>query len=295
MVSANGRFVTFHTRATNLVDNPFRRAFVFVHDLQTHRTIPVDIGLNGENGNGGSFYPCISGDGRFVGFSSSSTNLVPGIMGGKYRTYVRDLWNQSTEYVSVGMNGDEGNGSDLMAVQISASGTIVAFTSTSSNLVPNDTNGSLDVFVRDLGLKKTTRVNLGAFGKESRFPFGFAGGVSGNGRYVVFGESASDLVPGDLNGNFDAFVHDRTLVSTQRVSVNSNGQEAPLGSQAPHISTDGRFVVFSSDDPTLVAGDTNGVADVFVHDLSNRTTRRISVSSRGVQADGASGPNPRLN
>ena len=110
-----------------------------------------------------------------------------------------------------------------------------------------------------------------------------------SGRHVAFTSFASNLVPGDTNGHNDVFVRDLFLGSTRRVSVSSAGAQANETSFSPAVSRTGRWVAFSSFATTLVAGDTNAFEDVFLHDLDTDQTTRISVSSLGVQALGASG------
>jgi Tol biopolymer transport system component len=110
--------------------------------------------------------------------------------------------------------------------------------------------------------------------------------ISADGRYVAFGSTANNLVTGDTNGYGDNFVHDRQTGQTILTSVASNGTQGnDWSSGHPVISADGRYVAFSSNASNLVIGDTNGYADVFVHDLQSRQTTRVSVSSNGTQGN----------
>jgi Tol biopolymer transport system component len=110
--------------------------------------------------------------------------------------------------------------------------------------------------------------------------------VSADGRFVAFTSSASNLVAGDTNQTYDVFVHDRTTGTTERVSVDSLGVEGNATSSVASISADGQVVAFHSSASNLVAGDSNGTYDVFVHDRSTGITERVSVDSAGGQADG---------
>jgi Tol biopolymer transport system component len=112
--------------------------------------------------------------------------------------------------------------------------------------------------------------------------------ISADGRYVAFGSSASDLVSGDANGVDDVFLRNRRNGTTVRVSVDSSGVEGNGGSYAPSVSADGRYVAFQSYASNLVAGDTNGICDVFVRDRTTGTTVRVSVDSAGLEATGES-------
>jgi Tol biopolymer transport system component len=175
---------------------------------------------------------------------------------------VRDRRTGRTERVSVGQGGAQGN--DISFAQaISADGRFVAFYSYARNLVPNDTNQSPDVFVRDRRTRTTERVSVARNGAQANDASDFAA-ISADGRYVTFHSPAANLVPGDTNGAGDVFVRDRRTRRTERVSVARNGAQAKGSSVYPAISADGRFVAFASDASNLVLGDTNASFDVFV-------------------------------
>lgn len=153
------------------------------------------------------------------------------------------------ERVSVASDGTQGNGSsgawELPSIALSADGRFVAFVSHASNLVPGDTNGVADVFVRDRLTSATTRVSVasdGSQGNDSVESYGLA--LSADGRFVAFVSRASNLAPGDTNGVADIFLHDRLTVETTRVSVATDGTQADQRSRNPVLSADGRFVAF---------------------------------------------------
>ncbi len=112
--------------------------------------------------------------------------------------------------------------------------------------------------------------------------------LSADGRWVAFESDATNLVPGDTNGSDDVFVHDLASGITTRVSVDSSGQQANGRSESPSISADGRFVAFAGSAGNLVAADSNGILDVFVHDRQSGLTRRVSIDSAGSEANGVS-------
>jgi Tol biopolymer transport system component len=109
--------------------------------------------------------------------------------------------------------------------------------------------------------------------------------LSGDGRYVVFLSDATNLVPSDENDILDVFVHDRYTRQTSLVSVSSQGDQGDGEPSRPSISSDGRYVVFSSDATNLIPGDVNGTSDVFLHDRYKRETELISISSNGEQGN----------
>src|SRR5437867_824550 len=133
----------------------------------------------------------------------------------------------------------------------------------------------------------TERVSVDSAGTQGN-SFSLDPSISADGRFVAFSSLATNLVPGDTNGAFDVFVHDRLTGTTERVSVDSAGTQGHGNSSEPSISADGRFVAFSSVATNRVPGDTNAAFDVFVHDRLTGTTERVSVASAGTQGNGSS-------
>jgi Tol biopolymer transport system component len=164
----------------------------------------------------------------------------------------------------------------------------VAFASGSDNLVPDDTNTSWDIFVHDHVTDQTSRVSVASDGAQAN-QGSYWPSISSDGRYVAFQSNASDLVPDDFNGARDVFVHDRVMGTTVCVSRASDGTQGTNISYQPIISADGRYVAFLSLASELVGGDTNGVADAYVHDRVTGQTERVSVASDGTQANGETG------
>src|SRR5260221_527470 len=192
---------------------------------------------------------------------------------------------QVTQRVNVKTGGGQGNGGTVAySMSISADGRYVAFVDNSTDLVPGDTNGFDDIFVRDRIAGTTERVSVATGGAQadggSQLP-----SISADGRFVAFESAASNLVPGDTNGKRDIFVPDRQTGTTVRVNVDSSGLQANQDSDAPSISADGRYVAFESLADNLVAGDSDVASDVFVHDVLTGITERVSVSSGGVQGN----------
>jgi Tol biopolymer transport system component len=238
----------------------------FVRDRRTGRTERVSVGTGGVEGNDRSGTEALSTDGRFVAFGSWADNLVPGDTNEAFDVFIRDRQTGRTERVSVGTGGVEGDDRSG-TVALSADGRFVAFGSWADNLVPGDTNGNADVFVRDRRTGVTERASVGPNGVQGNGDSGSYATVvlSADGRFVAFQSSASNLVPGDTNGLDDIFVRDRLKGVTERVSLGPNGVQGNDGSSSPALSADGRFVAFGSWADNLVPGDTNEEEDVFVH------------------------------
>lgn len=239
----------------------------------------------------------VSADGRFVAFESDAENLVPADTNNSTDVFVRDRSTGLTERVSVSSSGAEATGGGHSPA-ISADGRFVAFVSTADDLTPGETPGGSDsdVYVRDRVSGTTERVSVGVAG-------GDAGGqsdsptMSADGSSVAFTSTSASLVAADSNGVGDVFVRDRTVATTERVSLDSVGSEVGVSSHSPHISAGGDFVVFTSTSADLDPGDADSRADVFLHDRGTGATQLVSVPeplgtdtgssfARGVSADG---------
>jgi Tol biopolymer transport system component len=250
-------------------------------------TTRVSIGPAEAQGNSASWWPSISGNGRYVAFESFASNLVPQDTNGFQDVFVRDCLTGITERVSVDSTGLEGN-SLSESSSISADGRYVAFESDASNLVALDTNGVDDIFVHDRATGDSERVSVDSLGNQAVGQGSTDASISSDGRYVAFRSGASNLVALDTNGVADIFVHDRQTGITERMSVDSGGAQGNASCTSPSISGDGRYVAFDSLASNLVPFDTNGVRDVFVHDRQTGTTERVSVDSAGVQGTAGS-------
>jgi Tol biopolymer transport system component len=240
----------------------------------------VSVDTAGVEGNGAvSGRPAISADGRYVAFASSATNLVWNDRNNEADVFVRDRAAQVTARVSLSGIFVEGNASSGQPA-ISADGKIVAFSSKATNLVAGDTNGRVDVFVRDLTPRwpTTTRVSLSGTGTEgdgvSNDP-----SISGDGQFVTFTSSATNLVPGDANASSDVFLRDRTAATTSLVSANPNGGPGNAPSANAEISPDGTWIAFDSYATDLVRRDTNGRRDVFLRERTSSSTVTVSLST----------------
>jgi Tol biopolymer transport system component len=303
-ISADGRYVAFASSASNLVNDDTNNSYdVFVHDRQTGQTSRVSTSSSGVQGNKDSWAPSITSDGRLIAFESRASNLVnndTALCGSGafncWDIFVHDRSTGQTTRVSITSNGIQGNGSSHEP-SISLDGRYVAFSSSASNFVSNDTNTCIDfstpetcpdIFVHDRLTAQTTRISISSSGVQGNGS-SVEPSISLDGRYVVFYSFADNLVSGDTNGQADVFVRDRQTGQTQRVSVSSSGAQGNNSSFiGPTISADGRYVVFMSFANNLVSGDTNNERDTFVRDRQTNQTIRISTASDGTQSNGSS-------
>ena len=290
-ISGNGRFVAFLSSASNLVAGDTNgTADVFVHDRVLGTTERASVASGGAQGNGGALSVGISSDGRFVVFTSGSTNLVAGDTNARQDCFVRDRQAGTTERVSLDSGEAQSNDHSYDPV-ISSDGRYVAFSSSATNLVAGDANGTGDIFLRDRQAGTTELVSVDSGETQGN---GNCSGpsISDDGSCVAFSSGATNLVAGDTNGEWDVFVRDRSSGTTERASVDSGeAQGNDLSSiVGGSLSSDGRYVVFDSYATNLVALDTNGgIVDSFLRDRLAGTTELVSISSGELQGSDFSG------
>lgn len=284
--SPNGRWVVFSSDATDMVPGDANgNTDVFRLDRTTGEVRAVSVNTDGVLANGRSFASGVSKDGRLVLFWSHATDLVGGDRNAESDVFLRDMVLGTTTRLTHGMDGTEPNGGCRFPT-MSEDGRWVTFQSWASNIVVNDFNDYDDIFLLDRRTGVYRRIGQPAVGDtddDSGRPV-----ITPNGRYVSFESGASNIVAGDTNGRIDGFVVDVARGTTTCVSVDDAGIVGDGASRTPILSSNGRYAAFSSSATNLVSGDTNGVSDAFVRDLRRGTTRRISVRSDGIQADGGS-------
>lgn len=311
--SDDGRFVAFTTRATNIVtpDAPFTRD-VFLRDRTTGTTTRVradgivsditpdgrrlaytrtstavaaivDLVTNAETALTGipilSEPGTFSADGRFLLFARGDAG-----MGGLREVVRREIATAVDDVVSTNWMGMT-NQVRALPGRLSADGTIATFTTADPDIVPGDTNAADDAFYKDYGFGFGDRYSVDALGGQLPGD-SIAGAVTPDTRYLVFSTESAALVA-DTNGTWDVYVLDRFLGELRRASLDSAGIEGNASSQSPNawIAVDGTRVYFDSLASNLVANDTNGARDVFEHDFSTGTTRRVVVGVGGAQPD----------
>ena len=282
-ITPNGRFVVFSSNSPKLVTGDINaQSDVFVHDRLNRTTEIVSLSNSGAPGEDASISfgvpSSISADGRYVSFFSEAQDLVAGDTNGANRddqgfdVFVRDRRENKTVRVSVADDGSEIPSTvpaGALYSSLSSDGRFVAFVSEAWTLVPEDSNGGIDVFVHDrdfdedgifdeAGQIRTTRASVASDGSQAneqdlavayKRATSSAPALSGDGRFVAFESTATNLAPGDGNDEIDVFLHDRFTGTTERVSVASDGTETDQGSAAPVLSEGGRHVLFGNYTP----------------------------------------------
>lgn len=285
-ISGDGRYVAFSTVSPGLVaDDTGSHNDVFVHDRQTGDTIRASVDSNGIQGDGDSFEPTISGNGRYVGFQSVASNLsdvpLPSDPQTIVRSYVHDRRTETTSLVSVSSEGAVAN-DHTASVSLSSKGRYAAFDSGATNLTSADPNSTHDVFVRDL-LSGRTRYVSKSSKERSGNDGSFEPSISGDGRFVAFGSSASNLVRHDDNEAIDVFVRDRRRGVTKRVSVGSRGQQGNGMSFGAEVAARAPVVTFVSRSTNFAGGTSSD--DVYRHNWRATRTRLVSSSKNGGEAN----------
>ena len=286
-VSSNGRYVTFQTTSptAELANQIWRR------DLVAGDTVRVTANSSGAAGSVAGTECPISDDGTRVAYSSAASGLGCGSAG--EQTILRRLDTNVTSCVSVSTGGSVAN-QKTGRIAMSGTGDVVAFVSSATNLVSGDSNGTFDVFLRQLSTSTTTRITMpgGAqLAGDSQSP-----SLSATGRYVAFTSNSSTIVPDDDNDIRDVFRLDRQTGAIVRVSISTGGVEGNGYSTSPSISGDGNAVAFESDATTLYPADVNGETDIFRHDIALGRTDLASRVWKGINSgNGVSWHGPAIS
>lgn len=236
----------------------------------------VTLSTSGDQARGPSYSASLNGSGTIVAFDSDAANLVDSDRNSSSDVFIRNVRRGETRRVSVGTNGGSFDPS------ISEDARFIAFESEATSLMQRDGNGAADIFLRDRKGRVTRLISKGGSGRADAGSY--EPSISDDASVVAFSSYASNLVA-DTNGDADIFVRNLGARRTWRVSVSSSGRQANEGSYSPSASSDGRFIAFDSLASNLVGRDANEASDVFVHDLRNKTTRRISVGAGGAEAN----------
>lgn len=289
-LSADGSLMAFASFADNLVpgDNNNDKD-IFVRDLQAGTTELISKGSGGGPANGLSGQPEISPDGRWVVYWSFADDIVAGDTNAASDVFLYDRQNDVTERVSVDSNENQAIGGSLGG-SVSDDGRFVTFYTT-AQLAAGDTNNDFDVYVRDRALGGVTRL------VSSDPTFVAVGGsfdpvISGNGQAIVFWSFSDDILAADTNGQPDVYWHNVPIGFEVLVSVDAGGGPTNGGSFLPDVSELGDIVVYESIATDIVAGDTNGVSDVFRWDLNTNANSMVSARPQATgftPSNGSSG------
>jgi len=256
-------------------------------------TLRVNLNSAGVQANGTSDACALSADGRFVAYASVATNLAAGNPIGIRDVFLFDAQTRTTQLVSQSLTGDPGNGPSGTTIDVSANGRFVAFDSWAHDLVLGDTNAQVDVFVRDMLTGTTEMVSVDSTGTQGNTASSSVA-LSNDGRFVVFASWADNLIATDMNDQQDIFLHDRMTGTTRRVTETLFGVGGEGTSHSPTISSDGRYIAYSSRANNLVAEPLSIYHYIFVHDTQTSETWHASINSFGEHAHDHSDTRPGI-
>ena len=292
-VSADGRYVVFESTEPLLEGDTNGTRDIFVLDRGSQRVERVSVGSDGTQADAPSVQPHVTPDGRYVVFASEATTLVPNDTNDASDVFIRDRLTGITRIVSIASHGEQGNGQSFDPV-VSADGRYVGFSSWADNLVPADTNGDADVFVRDVSDGLIERISITSSEGQAHGGFSYAAAISGDGRFVAFTSRAT--LAGPESTGRRAYVRDRVEGVTELVSLTSEGEpwyvaytdlEGPsFQGPAVAMSEDGRYVAYEA---VTGAPDRGGstFCNVYVYDRQLRRTERVSISSDATDSQGS--------
>jgi hypothetical protein len=278
-VSADGNLVVFSSLASNLVTgdtNGVLDAYAWNRSAGTVTLASADA--NGNQFDTPSTDAKISPNGRYIAFDNGGD------------VYVKDLQTGALERISQ-PNSDPAGEPDQPAYAdgVTSSG-LVVFESKATNLVTGDTNGTSDVFVRQLQDAPIQQVSVSSddVGGAEGNADSYAGTASDDGQYVVFASRASNLAANSTNGQAGIFIRDLATRTTTLVSGPSGGGQADGDASFPSISSNGQLVAFNSDATNLAAGNPSGYQQVYVWNLDTGALERASQTNDGTAGNGDS-------
>ncbi len=288
-ISANGRYVTYESVATNIVASDTNgRSDIFLYDRQTGTTERISVSSDEDEGNHNSNFAIISGDGSSVVFQSHASNLVTAANHfAVSNVFVRSIADGTTELISLSLDASSYSSGNSSNPSISEDGRYVTFQSIATNLVADTVNIHYDIFLYDRQANIMTFVSRTFDDSQSSDP-AYDPSISADGRYVTFSSNNDLLVAGDNNDMYDIFLYDRQEETLIRVIDSTVGETTTGSSNYPGLSSDGRYLTFSSTSDGLVAADTNDVEDVFIIDLQDNSIQRVSISSTSEQSNAIS-------
>jgi Tol biopolymer transport system component len=286
-VSADGTYVAFVSDATDLTEaGSAPKNNVFVRNMVTGVTTQVSLSTSGQQPNGYSTRPSISGDGTYIAFDSTATDLsTTPVAKGFTQVYLTDTETGTTTLESVNAEGDPGNADSLRAA-LSSDGSSLVYVSDATNLTSVDTGGLRNVYELDLATGETQLVSVGLNGAPANATSSRAS-VSTDGQYVSFESRADNLVAGTSNHQYQVYLRDTVNNVTTLVSVNFHGKPGNGSSTRPSVSGTGQYIAFQANSP-MSRDATNHERDIYIRDVDNNVTYLVDYGVGGAESNAAS-------
>lgn len=288
-VSADGRFLCFNSAEAHDPTTDFNGDDdVYVADMESPGVFErISVSMTGGDANGKSWDPDISANGRFVVFTSAATNLVPGDTEGATDVFLRDRVLGTTRRLSQTAAGSGGFRASSESC-ISADGRFAAFQSEAPNLVPQDLDFTMDVFVVELATGQLAWISQSSLPQDTSFD-SFEPRLSGDGQRVVFYSRAPGLVAGPTSGWDDVYLHDRGTTTTIACARTPSGGIPNRDNLRPDISDDGSTVVFESTASDLHPADTDSILDIYAFDVATQALELVTIATNGSGSNGSAG------
>ncbi len=298
VISNDGRIVAFASLASDLIQaDTNRQNDVFVRDRYTNNTVRASErtdGIQSYDINSYAGPDALSANQEWLLFTQQADGLLPTDTNGQSDVYLRHLITGDLQRISIAADGGEPNGPSGSAA-MSADANLIAFISYADNLIPNDINETGDIFLYNRTTGNLTRANVTTSGQPANGRVKGRIALSPDGRYLLFGSTATNLVVGGTDGaSSNVFLKD-LATNTYTLISRSNTTPTADNSFDPVISADGRFVAFRSYARNLVPGDNNFAEDIFLFDRTTATIELISVSRTGGNANGGSTGRPAIS
>ena len=285
-----GRYVAFVSNGTGLDGASGKYRQIFLRDMKTGTTQMISRSASGNEGNGDSFAPSISADGSAVAFESYATNLSTG----NDNNAVRDVyvWRAGSGITPVSKGAAGFGNAESYEPTISGDGSMIAFSSSASNLTPEvEGTSTVNVYITDGAgqiqlLTKDIKTQKGAGGT--------APSISEDGNKVVFSSFSPNLVNNDNNNLWDIFLWQRGVPDLKRISMTASGGEHDQGNESASrrvmasISGNGNYIVYATSATNMVSGDNNKLQDIFICNADGGEVKRISVAANETEGDGDS-------
>lgn len=285
----DGRYIVFVSSSSNFSGSTGKHRQIFWRDRNTGTTKLVSSSASGEEGNGDSYYPAISGDGKTVAFESNSSNLVENDKNGFRDVFVWSSVTGKIQTVSIGKNGVAADAESYEA-SVSGDGNLVAFTSTATNLTDIEKGVSNNnVFLHDMSAGTTILISLDP--KAKKGGGGSKPSISYDGSRIAFYSHTETLVPNDNNGLWDIFLWEKNIKPLKRISLTSDHKERNQGNESanrvvvPSISGNGRYIAYATTATNMVPDDNNNFQDVFLYDNDTDSTIMVSNANDGKQGN----------
>lgn len=294
MVSENGKYVIYGSRATNIVSGVTLTGVIqiYLYDRTADTNTLVSQTTSGTTSNENLFPVGVSNDGRFVFFSGEATNLGPTMtsqgagMAYYKQVFVKDMQQGTISIATLNNSAVNQNGYNLATTDdyghsVSCDGSFLVFTTPASNMHSSNTNGKAQVYIADFRKGyKVTAITVGA-NEHTSYPT-----ISCNGNYVTFKSKATNLVSGVTSNAYDhGYVYNRLTGQTVLIDKNTSGSPSSLGVYSGALTTSNEGVTaYISNSSGIVSTNINSKAQVFLHNMSSNTTELASIDSSGNPA-----------